>query len=287
MPTTTTVDRPTKPALRHEISLEVLGVRLVVRAHGSQAYVVADAVDRAWAWCVSGHPEDGREALYVDVLVDAEEEIVRWAAGRGWVAATTLEVLMHNLSPSITGRAIEHLAGKALMFHACALADPTTGATAVLVGPSGMGKTTLSRQLGQSLGYLTDETAAVRPDGTLRPFPKPLSILGSAGYLKAQVCPGELGLVRPPASAHVAAVVILDRSPAAPESPCVTPVPLLSAIATLAEQISYLKIMDQPLQRLAGLLRSLGGAQRLSYRDGADVLPVVQKLLQGVQHESS
>lgn len=270
-----------RPDLRHEIPLEVLGVRLIVRSHGAQAYVVADAVDRAWAWCVTEPPEDGRDALYVDVLVDADEEIVRWAAGRGWVAATTLEVLMHNLSPSITGRAIEKLAGQALMFHACALADPTTGATAVLVGPSGMGKTTLSRQLGQTLGYVTDETAAVDLDGTLRPFPKPLSILGDAGYLKAQVCPGELGLVRPPSPAHVAAVVLLDRSASGPFSPAVSPVPLLSAIATLAEQISYLKILDQPLQRLAGLLRSVGGAQRLSYRDGADVLPVVQDLLQG------
>lgn len=275
------MERPARPALRHEIPLVVLGVPVVVRAHGALAYVVADAVDRAWAWCVAEPSEDGREALYVDVLVDADEEIVRWAAGRGWVAATTLDVLMHNLSPSITGRAIEHLAGQALMFHACALADPATGATAVLVGPSGMGKTTLSRQLGRELGYVTDETAAVREDGTLRPFPKPLSILGNAGYLKEQVCPGELGLVRPPADTHVAAIVILDRSPSGPESPSVTPVPILSAIATLAEQISYLKILENPLHRLAALLQSVGGAQRLSYRDGADVLPVVRKLLQG------
>ncbi len=277
------MDRPTKPALRHEISLEVLGVRLVVRAHGSQAYVVADAVDRAWAWCVSGHPEDGRDALYVDVLVDAEEEIVRWAAARGWVAATSLEVLLHNLSPSITGRAIEQLAGQALMFHACALSEPATGATAVMVGPSGMGKTTLSRQLGQALAYVTDETAAVDADGTLRLFPKPLSILGSHGFLKEQVCPGDLGLVRPTLAPRLAAVVLLDRSPCAPATPSVAPVPLLSAIATLAEQISYLKILDQPLQRLAGLLQSVGGAYRLSYRDGADLLPVVRQLLRGEQ----
>lgn len=256
-------------------------MRLVVRAHGALAYVVSDAVDRAWAWCVTEPPEDGRSALYVDVLVDADEEIVRWAAGRGWVAATTLEVLLHNLSPSITGRAIESLAGQALMFHACALADPTTGATTVMVGPSGMGKTTLSRQLGASLGYVTDETAAVDADGTVRHFPKPLSILGSAGYLKQQVCPGELDLVSPPWSTRVAAVVILDRSADAPASPSLSPVGLLPAIATLAEQISYLKILDRPLQRLASLLQSVGGAQRLSYRDGADLLPVVRQLLRG------
>jgi hypothetical protein len=225
--------------------------------------------------------EDGPEVLYVDVLVDPEEEIVRWAAGRGWVAATSLEVLMHNLSPSITGRAIEHLAGQLLMFHACALADPGTGATAVFVGPSGMGKTTLSRQLGRSLGYVTDETAAVDADGSVRHFAKPLSLLGAAGYLKDQVSPDELELLRPPATPRLGAVVLLDRRPSAPADPSVSSVGLLEAIAALAEQISYLKVLDRPLQRLAALLQSVGGARRLSYRDGADLLPVVRTLLRG------
>jgi hypothetical protein len=276
---TTTLERPTKPGLRHEIALEVLGVRLVVRAHGSQAYVVADAVAAAWSRCLVESPEDGGEALYVDVLVDREEEIVRWAAGRGWVAATSLEVLMHNLSPSITGRAIEHLAGQLLMFHACALADPATGATAVFVGPSGMGKTTLSRQLGRSLGYVTDETAAVEADGSVRHFAKPLSVLGPAGYLKAQVSPDELELVRAPATPRLSAIVLLDRRPSAPALPEVSPVEQLEAMAALADQAPYLEVLDRPLQRLAALLEAVGGAQRLSYRDGADPLAVVRTLL--------
>lgn len=268
--------------LRHEVPLRVLGVDLVVRAHGAQAYVVAAAVERAWAWCLTQAPADGRDPLYVDVLVDAEEEIVRWAAGRGWVAATSLDVLLHNLSPSITGRAIEHLAGQALMFHACALADSHTGASALFVGPSGMGKTTLSRQLGRVFGYVTDETAAVEADGSLRLFPKPLSLLQESGsYLKKQVCPAELDLVPPPADPHVVAVVLLDRRPDAPEMPLLETVDLLPAVAALAEQISYLKIMDRPLQRLTGLLRAVGGPRRLSYRDGADLVPVVRRLLRG------
>lgn len=261
----------------------VLGVPVVVRAHGAEAVIVVAAVERAWRWCLDPAPA-GSQALVVDVLLDADDDIVRWAAGRGWVSAQSLEVLLHNLSPAITARAIEHLAGRTLMFHACALADPVTSAAALFVGPSGMGKTTLSRQLGRSLGYVTDETAAVAADGTLRLFPKPLSILGESGSLKDQVCPGDLGLLPPPPRPRVAAVVLLDRRSDAPAEPTLSRVDLLPAVAALAEQISYLKRLDKPLHQLTQLLRAVGGPLRLSYRDGADLLPVVRPLLRGM-HE--
>ena len=284
MPNTTCLTRPTGRTLDRDVSLAVLGVPLIVRAHGADATAVAAAVEQAWGWCRDAAPS-GAEVLVVDVLLDRDDDIVRWAAGRGWVAAQTLDVLLHNLSPAITARAIEHLAGRSLMFHACALADPVTSAAALFVGPSGMGKTTLSRQLGRSLGYVTDETAAVAPDGTLRLFPKPLSILGGSGHLKSQVCPGELGLLRPPPRPRVAAVVLLDRRPDAPAEPVVSRVDLLPAVAALAEQVSYLKRLDKPLHQLTTLLRAVGGPLRLSYRDGADLLPVVRPLLRG-KHES-
>jgi hypothetical protein len=276
-----TMTRPTRPRLRHEVTLDALGVRLAVRAHGSLAYVVADAVERTWSRCVAGAPADGREALSVDVLVDSDELIARWAAGRGWVAATSLDVLMHDLSPSITGRAVEHLAGRALMLRAAVLADPLSGAAAVLVGPPGVGRSTAAARLGTALGYVTDEVVAVAEDGALVPFPKPLSLPGAHGHVTAQLSPDDLGLLEAPPSLWVAAVAVLDRRPEAPAVPALEPVELPGAVATLAGHTRFLDILDRPEARLRALLAGVGGATRLSYRDDADLLPAVRSLLAG------
>lgn len=272
--------RPTRPRLRHEVTLVALGVRLVVRAHGSLAYVVADAVERTWSRCVAG-AAGGREALSVDVLVDSDELIARWAAGRGWVAATSLDVLMHDLSPSITGRAVEHLAGRALMVRAAVLADPLSGAAAVLVGPPGVGRSTAAARLGAALGYVTDEVVAVAEDGALVPFPKPLSLPRDDGHVTAQVSPDDLGLLEAPPSPRLAAVAVLDRRPDAPAVPTLEPVELPEAVATLAGHARFLDILDRPEARLHALLAGVGGATRLSYRDDADLLPAVRSLLAG------
>jgi hypothetical protein len=55
--------------------------------------------------------------------------------------------------------------------------------------------------------------------------------------------------------------------------------PKLAAIAALAEQSSYLKKLDAPLHRLADLLGATGGLQLLSYRDDADLAPLIGELL--------
>ena len=276
-----TMTRPERPRLRHEVTLDALGIPLVVRAHGSMAYVVADAVEHAWSRCVVEAPTDGRDALQVDVLVDSDALIARWAAGRGWVAATSLDVLMHDLSPSITGRVVEHLAGRALVLRACALADPASGATVVLVGPRGVGRSTAAARLGADLGYVSDEVVAVGDGGEVVAFPKPLSLPDGDGHLTVQVSPDDLDLVRPPASLHVAAVAVLDRLPDGPTVPAVEPVDLQDAIPTLAGHTTYLDILDQPVRRLRALLAGVGGAVRLSYRDHADLLPAVRTLLDG------
>lgn len=50
------------------------------------------------------------------------------------------------------------------------------GASLVYVAPGSTGKTTLSQLLGQRFGYLTDETVGIADDGTIFPYPKPLSV---------------------------------------------------------------------------------------------------------------
>mgnify|MGYP003454070666 FL=1 len=57
-----------------------------------------------------------------------------------------------------------------------AAASLLTGVSLVCVAPGGTGKTTRSRRLGQSYGYLTDETVATDADGRILPHPEPLSV---------------------------------------------------------------------------------------------------------------
>jgi ABC-type hemin transport system ATPase subunit len=179
----------------------------------------------------------------------------------------------------LTTWAIEQRAGRLLMFHAAALCNPATGATVLLVGPSGIGKTTLARTLGTSMGYLSDETAGVTSDGFVVSFPKPLSVLPEdGGAVKAQVAPADLGLIRPPDEAHVAAVVLLDRRPAAPVQASVEHVPTVRAIAELAEHTSYLSRLNAPLDRIAALLTATGGLRRVTYREAASLQPMVHEL---------
>ena len=90
---------------------------------------------------------------------------------------------------------------------------PSTGATVLLVGASGAGKTTSAEILGRRLGYLSDETAGLRPDHSVVAYPKPLSVRRDQAAPKEQVAPGALGLLRPPAACHVAGLLLLQRDP--------------------------------------------------------------------------
>lgn len=81
-----------------------------------------------------------------------------------------------SLTSAITLAAIDQLAGHRMMFHACGLADPVSGATIAFIAPSGTGKTTVARTLGPGLGYVSDETIAVDAELRIVPYPKPLSV---------------------------------------------------------------------------------------------------------------
>src|SRR6188508_1975739 len=168
------------------------------------------------------------------------------------------------------------------MLHACALAEPDTGAAAVLVGPSGVGKTTVARTLGTSWAYLTDETAGILPDKTLLPYPKPLSVLSTEGSsVKDQVSPASVGLLPAPEHCRLAAVVRLERSPVAPVVPQVEQVGTMRALADLGEQTSYLSKMERPLHVIADVLEHCGGLLRVTYREAEHLRPLVTELLGG------
>jgi hypothetical protein len=195
------------------------------------------------------------------------------------VAGTSVELVLDRLVPTITVEAITRNAGRFLMLHACGLADLRTGATVALVAPSGTGKTTLARTLGQRFGYVSDETVAIRRDRSVVAYPKPLSVLGGPdATFKHQMPASVLGLQPRPANLRLIAVALLSRDPAS-SGVEVTEVSTVQALGDLTPQISFLAAMRTPLQRVAALLRETGGLRHVRYRDARDLEYLVTQLM--------
>ncbi|QKJ20306.1 PqqD family protein [Microbacterium hominis] len=190
--------------------------------------------------------------------------------------------MLSELSMAVTLAAIEAARGQAWMLHATGVASDD-GRVVALVGPSGRGKTTAARVLGGSYGYVSDETVAVGLEGSVRAYRKPLSIIEHAGEPKVQRAPSELGLrALPAASLTLAAVVLLDRRDDE-DGAVVSPVDLGDALGDLVAQTSYLADLERPLQTIAALVSAVGGVVRVTYREAAELVPVVEGLLAAPQ----
>lgn len=259
------------------IALEVIGSRVDLALAGSGAAVLEKSIAAAWDRCAAEDPATPPAAV-LEVVLDDNPEVVAEARRRGVLAGQDDLALMSSLSSALTLKAIELQHGRLLMLHACALADPSTGNSVVLVAPSGTGKTTAAVTLGQELAYLTDETAAIGADDVLVPYPKPLSLLVDGEQHKQQTSPTELGLLPAPPGPKVVALALLDRDDQT-SAPSVEAVPVLEALALLAEQSSALQLLPRPLHLVAGLLDRTGGLRRITYRDVSDAAPLVHDLL--------
>lgn len=190
----------------------------------------------------------------------------------------SLDSLTYAIASQITRRAIEAQIGRYLMFHACGLVDDS-GRTAVLVGPSGAGKTTAAATLAREhFGYLTDEAVVIAEDGRVVPYPKPLSrVKSSAG--KAQVSPDELVLGSCPLAPRISALILLDRARDGEVDPRLERVPMLDALLELLPQTSGLPSTARPLQRLCEVIDRCGGVYRLTYSQVSRVAPLLRDLL--------
>lgn len=248
--------------------------RLMVRGIGVDVALVVTgkklvrAVEDAWRDALSSSDAPATPSLTVAV----------GPSGAADVAGATIHEVLHYLSPAVTTRMIEQRAGELVMLHAAALANPATGASAVLVAPSGTGKTTAASTLGRSLAYVTDETAAITPSGVVLPYRKPLSVI-ETGSLKAQRAPSDLGMLTTDLECHLGAILLLDRQVDHVGSPHSTTLEMVDALAALTPENSYLARLDRPLHRLAELIQIAGGVHRVTYRESADLAPLVADLL--------
>lgn len=197
------------------------------------------------------------------------------------ITAPDARSLISNVSVGVTLAALEANRGTMLMLHACGIATDG-GEVLAFVGPSGRGKTTAARALGEHYGYVSDETVAVAADRAVLPYRKPLSIIPTeTNAPKQQIAPSQLGLrPLPSVPLRLAALVLLDRDPDARDAPMIEPVPMVEAIVELVPQLSYLTEMASPLQRLSSLIDATGGVRRVRYRDSAVLPEIVDRLLE-------
>ena len=180
------------------------------------------------------------------------------------------------LASRITLFGLRELSGHAFLLHAAGLATDD-GSVIALVGPSGRGKTTASRALGQSMGYVTDETVAFDADGIVTPYPKPLSI-GRRPTPKVLYPPAEMGLTVTESPLRLGALVLLERETGRSDV-SIEHVPFVDALAELAPQSSSLWKMPSALSRLADLIARTGGVRRVRYGDAEQLPAVVSQIL--------
>ncbi|MDR6867261.1 energy-coupling factor transporter ATP-binding protein EcfA2 [Microbacterium resistens] len=224
-------------------------------------------------------PDDAPEAL-----VESIRTVWRGAIVEGRTPDRTIDLIpgdedqvLETLSMRVTLEALDHRRGGLIMFHAAGVADER-GRVAAFVGPSGRGKTTLSRALSQEYGYVSDETIGVDVDLRIHPYRKPLSVVRPA-LPKKQISPEDAGMKGLPSAAlRLSALALLERDPGL-DAVRVEHVPFLDAVPDLVPQLSYLADLERPLQELAELCDAVGGVVRLSYPDASTVAATVPALL--------
>ena len=246
------------------VRLHGLGAAVDVHCRGAAGSALATALREAWSRCLVPH-DPGLEPRAAEAVEASLDDPSR------------LAIRMMLTTQEVTRALIGARAGELLMVHAGAASDPVSGESVVYVARGGTGKTTLSRVLGQRLGYVTDETVGIGADGAVHPYPKPLSVRrADEPTVKDELSPDSLGLLPAPPRPVLSRLVLLDRRPgwAAAE---VEEVGLIDAVLALAEQSSSLPALPRPLHRLADLVDAVGPVLRVRYAESADAADLLRQ----------
>lgn len=277
--------KPHPEAAGQVFSISAFGVSVFVQVEGTGAAELAEHLTGAWAWCDCRAVLPGAiiDQPLVRALLDEAPARVKSARGDTVVAGSSLSEVAGLLTPTITAAALEAASGEMVLLHAAAVADPETGRTVILVGPSGTGKSTAAVTLTGPTGsftYVTDETVALGHDLIPQSFAKPLSLLPPGqDWGKEQHAPADLRLRRAPRDLTLAAIVFLERSLPAGEEPIVLRLAHHETIARLGENSSYLRLLERPVHRLTEVARATGGGVLVGYHEATDLAPVIQTLL--------
>ena len=173
----------------------------------------------------------------------------------------------YDLSRELTRKGLMRLRGQVTLLHAAALADPD-GRALVLVAPSGGGKSTATRVLGQRLGYVSDETVVLLDDHRIAPHPKPPSLVidPQDRSRKNEPPPDELGLGPTPGSPRLGRLVTLAREDSVTE-PAIEEVGLIDQLLAILPETSSTWLVPGGLDRLARAASAGGPPARLHYAE--------------------
>ena len=199
------------------------------------------------------------------------------------VAEGSEDVAAERLTVEVTLKMLEQLSGEKSLFHAAALGHQATQTGMILIGPSGRGKTTASRFLGQHFLYLSDETAVIDRSYRMHPYPKPLSVIVEQGKPKQQINPLEEGMnALSPTDSEIelAHMILLNRQEGISE-PYFERVSLADALLSMVSETSGLDVSQQGLAQLNELVNHCGGVLRINYTEISDTLPLFTSLFEG------
>ena len=243
-----------------------LGAQLRVEVVGATAVELTSQLRNIWSRCIPTDAPSGDIAAVETLTVELGDGPVTWE-------------LLERTTQRITVALLNQQAGKALLLHAGGVSHPVTGRCVVYVAPSQVGKTTLSLELAQHFGYLSDESIAITEDLEILPYPKPLSVRDPYGGPRKELGPDALGLRVPPAHPQLTNLLILDRQEDHAGPPEIEELDVFEVVALLGPQTSWLSSLPAGLHRLDLLLQLTGGALKVTYREAASLLPLVIELL--------
>lgn len=270
------------PTAASVVPIRALGADVDLAVSGQDVPWLDGALRERWHLCLRD-PDATSAPRVVEAALLGEgtrgEQVSTWAQEDDIVRDTDRRRLLQRVSQSVTHAVIGARTGELLMLHAAALAHPATGATGVFVAPGRAGKTTLCLTLGPTRSYVTDETVGIRRDGTIDPYPKPLSVRSPDGQgAKDERAPGGCGLTAPASSLWLAGIVLLRRKADHEGAPLVEDLDLLDAVLALTSESSGFMRTPQPLRWLAEVLERTGGARRVTYAEAADLEPLAAEL---------